>query len=446
LLGRGGCVILSATKDLVRDGNRQAEMFRCVQHDHRADSPRLKPNWRSCLLALLIFSCSTHLARAADDADDANTPAEPAQPPERVYTPAEIARDMGAPTTLTLHLNGVDTRTLFDAVTAQSGIRFGFPDEANRPVSAQCDGQPFWVEMGSILRDSGYNMEYYLGDAGTEIYSLNSNANRESVANFLSGPTVAAGPFVLELQGAYLFNGRFLSLEQRDPANPPPGGPHSVAEVQIGAKLFCDPKIAIFDVWPSVKTAIDDTGQSLAGGRDASAGNELKPQIGQFSLPLKYPAKTAKVIKSLEGSIRLRAIVRSQEWQIPDPLKAGAVTKTFGIADQNVTITLKTTKHEVERGTYTIAVTASGKSRSVFKTVESMLAGARWIDLRGQPIDFNSAGSHGEGGDESATYQINYRPAHPDDPVAEPITLVLTVPTDIRTVEIPFSFHDLPLP
>ena len=364
--------------------------------------------------------------------------------PERVYTADEIAHDLGNASVLTLHLHDVAPQDVFDAITAQSGVRFNLlGQQSDAKVEVDCDAQPFWAALPAILKQVGYAVP---NDFYSSPMPVQPAASGNGFAEFLSGPKLTVGPFVVELTNCTLVDSRTAPWEQ------PIADDHAQTKhmqndfpLRVEGRVLCDPKLQMFSSETIVDSAIDDTGKVL-NERTITRGEALG-QVARLWAMLKEPAPGAKSMKSFGGKMRLQIVAKTEKWEIPDPLKVGAVTKSFGPPDSQLTLTLKIEKKNNDNGTpldATLVIT--GNNPAVWQIGESLLASVRWFDAAGKPIEYNFGGSSGGGGPTTVTLTTNYRLAHPEEPIAEPITLALAVPTEIRTVEIPFAFTDLPLP
>ena len=401
---------------------------------------------RFSLLAPLILTVATAFAQPPDRVPGADVGFGPLPPGpvanalvERLYTPAEIAQAMGLPTLLTLHLHDVPPQEAFDAVTAQSGIPFRV-GWAPHPVSVDCDRQPFWLGVQSLLQQSGF----CIAGSAIEGFELEHAAHYAWATKFLSGPNVTAGPFVVELTDCTI--SRRVSWAQPDAADPrlAPAQDQNPT-VQIAEWVVCDPKLQMISGQSGVESAIDNTGRSLKLDGDwVMPTIPTKSRDAVLYLLLKTPDPAALSLRTLTGHARIRVATHGEKWEIPDPTHAGIVAKSFGPPDAPLKLTVKAETKGDGVGT-SLTLAAEGNDVS-WQLAQTLLSSVRWIDAQGKPVACIASNTTGTSHDKSANLQSTYQYAHPDNPVAEPLSLVLIVPTDVRTVLIPFAFHDLPLP
>jgi hypothetical protein len=190
----------------------------------------------------------------------------------------------------------------------------------------------------------------------------------------------------------------------------------------------------------------DAAGDAAAHGRvfgestSRSAGSAW-PAVARLAYPA-APATAGKRIARLKGTVACSAVVRSETLEVPDIFNAQNVMKE--VAGTTVTI-----RHFRRAGNqFELALTMArdpsqgGIPARVLRG--QGLGGIRLVDTTGRPIP--QQGSSTSTQDDRMEVTLHY-PAGPGPvPAAMPAKLVWEIPTELRDVEIPFEFTDLPLP
>jgi hypothetical protein len=207
----------------------------------------------------------------------------------------------------------------------------------------------------------------------------------------------------------------------------------------------------------TVKDATDDTGKALKKAEERFGGDgfeELQKAFGgggfggekkadefQVKLEFENPARTAKAIKTLNGTIEL--LIPAKD---PAAIITASVAKDAGKPLQNaalkaagVEITLKAPGAKPkDAGGFGF----SGGENDItydIKDPKGKVASVEFFDAKGAKLETNGRSSFGMGGAKSVSVSFKAKP--PADAVAK-----IYVVTDKSVVTVPLALKDVPLP
>lgn len=409
--------------------------------------------WMTVLvLALgLLSGAGTYSALAQPDAPAYGMGSRtPAAPP---ITAEELDRLTGGPTLLTLHFKDARPQDVLDEVIKQSkaqGVEVrtvetrrpnAVPPNA-QPVTLDIEKQPFWVAMKTLLpmlhlfsapdgRGNGILLWGFAGPRGQ---------------GRMQGPSVMGADCLLyveqieRVQRATLIPGDQAPPERQDNLN-------------IAMSAFVDPKIHVLPERAAVlvDTAMDENRRALTLQQDGRNSYYGSSQPVVLQIPLNCPTNLGTRIARLRGTLRLAVISRQERWEVPAVLDARNLSRTVDNTRYSVTSVV------AQGEQYTVNITISrpqpaggpGENFNPFGSTRTL----RLLDQDDHEFQLRSSQFGGDGQAYTGTL-IYARPGlgfNPlgganAQPVGDPKKLVWEIPSEIRTLEVPFEFADMPIP
>jgi hypothetical protein len=341
---------------------------------------------------------------------------------------------------LTLDIGGVDPRTAVDAIANASGATFEiWPDSAWNPqfmgfgkpmprVTLHADNQPLWA----VLRD----------------FCQQAKARPQEMGNRGSTITIATddnGSF--SQLPAYVGPAHMVVLTSISRSNTVRFEQDRTIHEDRGASIdvWIDPRVNILKashgVW--VETAVDEHGTSLVVPHE-KAWDEFymggfTPWHLNLSFPLKYDWTQSKTLKQLTGHARIIVPSKTETIEFADVLSAKGTEKTAG----GVRMVIKDVQ-ERPPGQLDFRATVYrgvGLSKERWQDIkEQTREGILITDAKGRRL------SQGGGGMSDDRHQDvgSVMSFSPD--AAKPVRLVWQIALESQSVDLPFEFHDLPLP
>jgi hypothetical protein len=362
-----------------------------------------KPTWVkgiSALLALLAILA----ARPA-----------PADPPET--PPADAAG-----TSITLHVTDAAPKDVYANLFRQAQGAFASSpekllDDPTLPkITLNVKDEPFWTVMQKLQKLDGLGVQSNrLGD-----YVLKTDAPMPD------GPQLIAGPFMII-----------------------PGKPYGAwnRKAKRGDRFFVsvfhfypEPKIDVLPGDPTItfRHAEDDAGHELKHKPDLDCATKpyntdpLDVHIGLDFAPLKDD--TATNLASIDATVSWKVALQRAHINLPDLLNAGA--QKVNIGELPVTINFAHTMGFE----YQLSISADGDSADALAKL--FQAGTRVYVLENSDRPLSCQGQHQEN-NEAGSSMIWTWYQHMDG--GKPYRLIVDVPLDIQTVDVPMRFDHLKL-
>jgi len=209
---------------------------------------------------------------------------------------------------------------VFAAFTAQTGNkiidfrkRFG-GDAPNPKIKCNFEKTPFWTALDQVLDQAHLTIYGFSGQDGVAVI-----ANRDG-APPRYGKATYQGPFRIEPTKI---------LAERDLRDADGG------LLKIFFEVSWEPRLELISIEQSLEniTAIDDQGQKLVlDAATKTRGILVTPHATQTTLdvPLKLPARQAKKLASVQGTLTARILGPAQEFKFTDLKNAKNVSQTNG--------------------------------------------------------------------------------------------------------------------
>jgi RNA polymerase sigma factor (sigma-70 family) len=370
----------------------------------------------------------------------ASTTAPPATTaPVASAAPAADSGALAAAAPLTLDIGGVDPRTALDAIANASGAKFEiWPDSAWTPqfmgfgkpmpkVTLHADGQPLWAVLRDFCQQAKARPQE-MGDRGNTI-TIGTDDNN----SFSQNPAFAGPTHLVVLSSISRSN--TVRFEQDRTVHEDRG-----ASIDV----WIDPRINVLHashgVW--IDSAVDEHGTSLVVPHDKTWDEfymgGFTPWHLSLSFPLNYDWTRNKVLKQLSGHARIIVPSKTETIEFPDLLNAKGTEKSAGGVRMVINY-VQVQPHQLEY--HATIYRGSGLSTERWKDIkEQTRQGIVLSDAKGTRL---GEGGSANGDDRQA--QVGLSMGFSTDAV-KPVKLAWHVAMESQAVDLPFEFHDLPLP
>jgi hypothetical protein len=349
--------------------------------------------------------------------------------PLRAEPPADVAQ----PTMVSVRLDNITPKAVFNELATQEGSPFGTlpPDMWDRapgaPITVNAANQPFWVVMKEACNKAGISLKYATDSPTPRIVLSRDNQD------WTAYPTTTSGPFMVSLIGLH----RASTVDMRKPAD---------IQKTFYAKftVFCEPRIRLLrgSLGARIEEAVDDKGNSLVvKNAPEEPMNFVTSWVYNMEGKLEYPKSPGTKIARLRASAKFLAQTKSETIEFSDPLTSRNVTKT--VAGRKITVKeIRRTPEE-----YQATVTFERGEIPPAQWEQTVFPGntLRLIDGDGKMILAKGFGLGGKG--DEATYVFKFEKEPPrGSRIGKPLKLEWEIPTETKEIPLQFEFKDLPLP
>lgn len=365
-----------------------------------------------------------------------------------------LSKTLGGPTLVSLHLKNATLREAIAELARQSK----FPIEASdypsddefwkaqkALVTVDVDNVPFWQAVAALTPADCTLV--WSAHRERKVFQVVPEPVSRDVKTPKSRPTQELGLFTVIANS-------YQSHIKRDLYWQFEGKPDVIGEFreEIKFSLQVDPKLwdasGRFWLYPGTylfPEITDDTGEILHA-------NDLNPELfrdNSFSsfwmtAITKPPADKARFLKAVRGRCRFSIASKITQWEIPIENGIALGERDFEITDYSVD------KGAAKNIKVNIKVAPYGNDNSDFH-VQLQVANGRLMFLTQLPISMiqmqDATGKIIPGdfsGGDITQWQANYH--IPPRSAGVPTRLVISLPTQVQQLEVPFEFHDLPLP
>jgi hypothetical protein len=342
--------------------------------------------------------------------------------------------DVTQPTRVTVELQNVPPKAVFDEIARQSGQTFAtqpanlWEKNPGPAIGVDLKDQPFWVAMKEACGKAGISLKYATDTAQPRVILARDNQD------WTAYPTVASGPFLVSLIGLH----RASTVDMRKPA-----------EVQRAfyAKftVFCEPRFRLLraPLLAKVEEAVDDKGHSLVPTKAPDpVMNFVTSWVYNLEAPLEYPKDSPGTrIAKLRASANFVAQTKSETIEIADPLSSPGASRS--VAGRKVVV--KEVKRGPEEYEATIALVRDGLTPEQWENTTFPGNALRLVDAEGKQVVARGFGVGGKSDESTFVFKFEKEPPR-GSRIGKPVKLVWEIPTETREVPVTFEFKDLPLP
>ncbi len=437
-----------------------------------ADAPAKKPLTTSAVEQLIdrLGSKDAKVREAAGKTlHDLGSSALPALQKGRATADPEVRRRLDEmipvlekevalrPKLVTLHMTNKPVRDAVNELAKQTGYKLeaqGNGGPVDRTLyTFHFDKVPFWEAIDKICDATGMmmfpNFNNPWGGWGGWWGGWGDDTMRLWPADSYVPFNYCKGPFKVMVTGFnYTRNNNFAQL----PKNTAELNQQSWEALNANLTLAVEPKLPIIKMGaPRLLVAEDDENHSmLPTGNNPGNGMWQRQYWGwgnprmffmQTSAPLAWPSKTAKMVKTLKGSIPVTLLADQKPAVVTEKLlsakgkKFKAGNTSFHIQDVNE---LPGKQYQL-----TLSITEEGKDNNPndWTRFNSLQQRLEFHDDKGNKHNFyfNMVNNNGP----SVQFQLTIQPPGPK---LGPPTKLVYYAWDLMEHDVEFEFHDLPLP
>ena len=342
------------------------------------------------------------------------------------------------PTRITLHLDETPAPEAFAALARQlhQEIILDPPElwkgKPSPRITINADSVSFWEVMRQISRQAGVEPDF-------------SDNGRFKLIEAVDGkwattPAVSVGPLLV--QAVRIVQTRTVEFAR-------PQSPEVTCALSLN--VLSEPKMRIIAEGCSIniESAVDEKNQSLLS-EDAEdppfspIGDNTR--VWETEVDLLRPAKSGLKIARLKGTIHLLIPAKIETLNVPTILNVSDLEQT--VCGRRLTL------HSAQKvkGGYEVQVSLfrNGLNDAKWKQWKNPREMVRLVDSNGLQIYFSGVTATVDEEQQcSLTLHFenpNNMPNGGEGPVGPPVSLVWEVPAELRELQVPFEFRDLPLP
>ena len=349
-------------------------------------------------------------------------------------TRAQDSSATSQPALITLKLESTHPRDAIAELAKQAGVSLApWPEqlwEQNRnlptSISLDIDGKSFWTALDALCTAA------HLQPANTDGHGGLSLQQSDGQSVFRKRPQSVSGLATVVADSVQ--RNHTLSLDSDNPQ----------AEHNCGLSLtaYVAPRLRLlkYHPQPTVEAATDESGKSIAAQAAGQPGLQdaaIRWQLANLSVPLDYDAANSHTLAALKGSISVTVAAEVEMFELDDLANAQGTDKT--VAGRRITV--DQIKDENHNFTLTLTLVRTDLSKEEFQQIVPTLF--RAITFKSADDKTVSGGGSGGGDGEKITYNFNFSYNNDSD---KPAKLLWEIPTKIEDIELPFEFHDIPLP
>ena len=390
-------------------------------------------------VAPFVLPCSVTVAQPP-------MPAKPPKPAAPPITLAELEKNLGEPTIVTIHAKDATVQEIISQLSKQSGIRvranLWSDDQRTKKYAIDIEKQPFWKALNEIGDKLKLFPQQWGGNSGLVLTPDSDGASK--------GAPQLETPF-LSIIAKTLTRTHSINYKNKDGKDQP-----ETPSMTLQSMILLDPKLQLLSNAAKAKVTeiVDEKGKSLKSEQDDIYVYGESPVQWQLQVPLKYSGTMGKKLAHLSGTFRAFVVARSETWDISDILKVKGATKTVKIGTKEETYTIE----EVTKTGESVQVRISVKRAVEIapsptdNTPEAQqLKYARRDWSRSMRLtdakDNQMQGYNSGGGEDEMNFTFNNNQQFPgDEKAGEPVKLQIDIPLEFRLLEVPFEFKDLLLP
>lgn len=393
-------------------------------------------------------------------------PPFPPDPRPKAITPDDLDRAIGGPTLVTLKFTDTRPDLVFASLAKQAGVHLhAYESTATLKklpaMSVDLKDVPCMVALKTLSARLGLNFTLAWGGSPLEESPTGLVLRVEPAGDpqlRMEGPTLVRGPFVVIATSVQ--RARTISLSE--PAKDRPAAARD--DLWIDFVILADPKLlkhellgepTFYDAGGWTFRSIDREGMwSRRASFQGSSPVEWRFSAHRRGVPADSPR--IPVLKAL--ATRLHVTTKSEAWEVRDILKTQNATKEVTLAEGKRRYTIQLVQ-EIDNPDFSrrgamfavhLGVSGVGITKGKWSGWPEMKGDHLNHSFRLLDADGNDFAPYGQFKLEKFGLSGKYRSGHPRGvgkvATGDPVRAIWKLPTEIRAIEIPIEFANLPLP
>lgn len=343
-----------------------------------------------------------------------------------------------APPPITMHLTSVHPRDAIAELVKQTDVSVqiwpenlyeqqrGPGNMLPQSVDVNADGRPFW----SVLDDICTGAKLFPQNMGNNASVTLQESNGRSAFGRRPQSVGALATVVADS----LQRNHTIALDSDNPQ----------VQRSCGATLvaYVDPRVGMikFQNQPNIEKAEDENSQSIAVAPTGQPGwNDAwcKWMVQNTFVPLDYDPQTSHKLATLKGSIRVTVAADVDKIEFTDLENAEGTEKEAA----GVKVACQEFKQEGNSAHMKVRITRTEMSKEMFRTLFGRIFNdGKFVTADGKRLQVSGGGG---GGDDGLSYTLDCNFGNEND---KPVKLIWEITTRTEEIDLPFEFHDLPLP
>ena len=349
------------------------------------------------------------------------------------------------PSRISLDLDDVPLTSAFEAIAGAAQCSFVAQpvDLLNQrtlgPAGLHVTRKPFWEVVLPLCKASNVWLMDIYGVGGNGLHLV------EFDVNTLDAPAFVSGAFLVLADSIE----RTHSLQLARPAD-------VERSFSVNLRVYPEPKLKVLRGMYSavVETAVDERGNSLVPTEQIDI-NSVENLTGHSGWPwdvyinLQDTDTTGKKLVKLKGKTRYVVQAKGESAEFVDVLKANG--KSLDLAGARVLLESVTRRvADTTLFDFRLSIEQRNMPQDVWDHLTTSDSGQiiTLVDAMGRQLMIGD--SSGEFDGTKMNFSLSFRADNPmleeHQQPGEPVTLKLEVPVEMRVIDVPFEFNDLPIP
>jgi len=376
-------------------------------------------------------------------------------------TPEDAAKLGLTEKPMQFHLRDVTLSDALDSLQRQSGKKIGnifsFSDNTlQKKLSLDSETRSFNEALSSILQAADVK-------AHLETYGSGGQLNLYFGEDINAQDAVLSGKGAFQLRVRSVDSNLYKIIHVNKTAAPTK---NQNSEVNVSVTFVFDPQLPVSgSVNLRLTRAEDEHGHSLLPKENSPLTTRGYTSATQTQIPLLLPQPDAQTIAHFEGIATYVLASKREKWEVPDVMPAKNVDRSFQSGGQAIRIVVQSAEKTKDGLRINIHVIGPATNKEValdgpLLSSEQISTAMELTDAKGRAWEAAGYSSVLSGNDNNVNVTfwsppsqtppvmgMDGQPMDDETPKFDgPIKLTFNVPTEFVQTQVPFSFHDLPLP
>lgn len=339
------------------------------------------------------------------------------------------------PTRVSLEFNNAHPRDVLAALAKQAGVAVRtspknlWEHQEFPPITISVKDVTYFAALKEVSEKTGLNIQRASAEQALTV-------SQAAFRQWHTYPMFESGQFLIVAQSLY-------RAHAMDPAAPQ----ETTRTCTLRMTLYTEPKVRLLRAssLATIERAVDENGKSLLGTPTTSTTPDrtsvYNPGVWSVSASLSPGPDAGRKIAVLKGVVRGAVQGQAKSVEFDNILAARNVSKV----NAGCTLTVKEVRKISTSYTLTLNLKREKDAPAVLREL-SPTQHIKLVDAEGRALMRRTYANPPSG--DSVDFTLNF--AQDDfaagDQTGEPVKLVWEVPVEVREIEIPFEFRDIPLP